>query len=61
MGSASYRNRVTKKSYVGENELRFRDDEFGKSVDRLDGDVSRYLKCASEVLDVLNSVWNIFW
>lgn len=38
-----------------ENELRFREGEFGKSVGRLAGDVSRYLKYASEVLEVLSS------
>lgn len=42
-----------------ENELRFRDGEFGKSVGRLDGDV-RYLKCASEVLEVLCSSLECF-
>lgn len=33
-----------------ENELRFRDGEFGKSVGSLDREVSRYLKCATQVL-----------
>lgn len=33
-----------------ENELRFKDGEFGKSVGSLDGEVSRYSKCATEVL-----------
>lgn len=38
-----------------DNELRFRDVEFGESVGRLDGDVGRYLKMCIRDLKVLCS------
>lgn len=42
-----------------DNELRFRDVEFGESVGRLDGVIGRYLKCASEVSRFSVPAWNI--
>lgn len=47
MGAGSYRNKgVSERKAVWEkdNELRFRDVEFGDSLGRLGGDDSRYLE-----------------